>query len=181
MVLSDGEIIDYIEQRKLIVTPLNNDQIQPASIDFRLGNTFCVIENNESNVIKLGDRVNYKTFTQESYMLPPGQFVLASSLEYVSLPADVAAFVEGRSSLGRIGLFIQNAAWVEPGFSGEITLEIFNASNYTIELCAGYRIGQLIFVKTQESVLHPYSGKYQNQRGATGSLEHSTNILQDEK
>ncbi len=80
--------------------------------------------------------------------------------------------MEGRSSLGRMGLFIQNAAWVEPGFSGEITLELFNASKYAIELQAGYKIGQLIFAKTERNVLNPYSGKYQNQRGATGSREY---------
>lgn len=172
MILSDGEIIEYLNENKLIVTPMDETQLQPASIDIRLGNTFCILDCEENKPVKLGSRVNYKAFTQEKYELLPGQFVLASSMEYISLPTDLAAFVEGRSSLGRMGLFIQNAAWVEPGFSGEITLELFNASKYAIELQAGYKIGQLIFAKTQRNVLNPYSGKYQNQRGATGSREY---------
>lgn len=172
MILSDGEIIEYLNENKLIVTPMDETQLQPASIDIRLGNTFCILDCEENKPVKLGSRVNYKAFTQEKYELLPGQFVLASSMEYISLPTDLAAFVEGRSSLGRMGLFIQNAAWVEPGFSGEITLELFNASKYAIELQAGYKIGQLIFAKTERNVLNPYSGKYQNQRGATGSREY---------
>lgn len=172
MVLSDGDILEYINQKKLIVTPIRADQIQPASIDICLGNTFCTLEDNESRTVSLGEKLEYKKITQESFNLLPGQFVLASSREYVSLPTDLAAFVEGRSSLGRMGLFIQNAAWIEPGFSGEITLELFNASKSTIELHSGYRIGQLIFVKTLASVQHPYTGKYQHQRGATGSREY---------
>ncbi len=173
MILSDGEIIEYLNNKKLVVKPLNKAQIQPASIDIRLGNTFCLLDCEEKGIIRLGDKVEYNILSQEKYVLLPGQFVLASSMEYVSLPTDLAAFVEGRSSLGRIGLSIQNAAWVEPGFSGEITLELFNASKYAIELCAGYMIGQLIFVKTHKNVINPYSGKYQNQRGATGSREYS--------
>jgi len=172
MILSDGEIMEYLNENKLIVTPMDETQLQPASIDIRLGNTFCILDCEENRPVKLGGRVNYKTFTQEKYELLPGQFILASSMEYISLPTDLAAFVEGRSSIGRIGLFIQNAAWVEPGFSGEITLELFNASKYAIELRAGYKIGQLIFAKTEKKVLSPYSGKYQNQRGATGSREY---------
>lgn len=172
MILSDGEIIEYLKARKLVVEPIDDDQIQPASIDIRLGSTFCFLDSEKKNTITLGGKVDYKTVIQEKYILYPGQFVLGSSIEYVSLPRDLAAFVEGRSSLGRIGLFIQNAAWVEPGFAGEITLELFNASNCAIELCAGYKIGQMIFVKTQRSVLNPYSGKYQNQRGATGTREY---------
>lgn len=148
------------------------EQIQPASVDICLGNTFCTLEENEGKTVSLGEKLEYKKFTQACFNLLPGQFVLASSLEYVSLPTDIAAFVEGRSSLGRMGLFVQNAAWIEPGFSGEITLEIFNASKAIIELRAGYRIGQLIFVKTLTSAQQPYAGKYQNQRGATGSREY---------
>ena len=105
----------------------------------------------------------------ERYLLLPGQFVLASTMEYFSLSEDLTAFVEGRSSIGRLGLFIQNAGWVDPGFEGEITLELFNASKYAIELQAGRRIGQLVFAQMDRPALHPYRGKYQGQRGATGS------------
>ena len=172
MVLSDGEIIEYLNENKLVVKPLDKLQIQPASIDIRLGNTFCLLDHEKNATIKLGDKLDYKTLFQDKYVLLPGEFVLASSMEYVELPLDLAALVEGRSSLGRIGLSVQNAAWVEPGFTGEITLELFNASKYAIELRSGYKIGQLIFVKTDRNVLNPYSGKYQNQRGATGSREY---------
>lgn len=81
----------------------------------------------------------------------------------------MTAFVEGRSSLGRMGLFIQNAGWVDPGFKGEITLELFNANRCAIELKAGRRVGQLVFAKLDDVALNPYRGKYQYQRGATGS------------
>ena len=90
-------------------------------------------------------------------------------MEYVSLPDTLTAFVEGRSSLGRMGLFIQNAGWVDPGFRGEITLELFNANRCAIELRAGRRVGQLVFAEMDAPAEHPYDGKYQGQTGATGS------------
>ena len=99
----------------------------------------------------------------------PGQFVLATTMEYFALPNNMTAFVEGRSSLGRLGLFIQNAGWVDPGFEGEITLELYNANRYAIELQAGRRVGQLVFAQLDENALNPYNGKYQKQKGATGS------------
>ena len=89
--------------------------------------------------------------------------------EYFELPNDLTAFVEGRSSLGRMGLFIQNAGWVDPGFKGEITLELYNANRCAIELKAGRRVGQLVFAKMDAVSLNPYNGKYQGQKGATGS------------
>ena len=95
--------------------------------------------------------------------------MLATTMEFVELPNNLTAFVEGRSSLGRLGLFIQNAGWVDPGFKGEITLELFNANRCAIELNAGRRVGQLVFAKLDEHALNPYRGKYQGQRGATGS------------
>ena len=95
--------------------------------------------------------------------------MLATTMEYVTLPDNLTAFVEGRSSLGRMGLFIQNAGWVDPGFRGEITLELFNANRCAIELRAGRRVGQLVLAEMDAPALHPYSGKYQGQTGATGS------------
>ena len=85
------------------------------------------------------------------------------------LGADLTAFVEGRSSLGRMGLFVQNAGWVDPGFEGEITLELFNANRCALELRSGRRVGQLVFAQLDEAAKNPYAGKYQGQRGATGS------------
>lgn len=90
-------------------------------------------------------------------------------MEYFELPNDLTAFVEGRSSLGRMGLFIQNAGWVDPGFQGEITLELYNVNRCAIELKAGRRVGQLVFSRMDDTALHPYRGKYQKQKGATGS------------
>ena len=169
MILSDGEILDYIDNGKLKVNPLDEIQIQPASIDIRLGDTFSVVDNASDSIIRLDEPVKYKSIRQDRYVLLPGQFVLATTVEYFSLPNNLTAFVEGRSSLGRLGLFIQNAGWVDPGFEGEITLELYNASDHAIELKAGCRIGQLVFAKMEKNAVIPYRGKYQGQRGATGS------------
>lgn len=169
MILSDGEIYKLLEEKSLQIEPLDIEQIQPASLDIRLGNTFCVVEDDSNGIIRLNEEIEYKTIITDKYMLMPGQFVLATTIEYFKFPDNVTAFVEGRSSLGRIGLFIQNAGWVGPGFEGEITLELFNANSWAIELKAGYRIGQLVFARMDKSALHPYSGKYQKQKGATGS------------
>jgi dCTP deaminase len=122
--------------------------------------------------------INYRNIKSEKYLLLPGQFVLATTMEYIRLSDNMTAFVEGRSSIGRLGLFIQNAGWVDPGFEGEITLELFNASNCAIELYAGRRIGQLVFAQLDRDAEKPYRGKYQGQRGATGSrinLDNETN------
>ena len=138
-------------------------------MDIRLGNTFSIIEDSPNGIITLQHEIHYKTIQAEKYLLLPGQFVLATTLEYFSLPNHLTAFVEGRSSLGRMGLFIQNAGWVDPGFEGEITLELFNANRCAIELQSGRRIGQLVFAQMDDTALNPYHGKYQGQRGATGS------------
>ena len=169
MILSDGEIIEYLSTKELVIEPIEQEQIQPASIDVRLGNTFCIADDNATSIIRLDDEIKYTTFTQDKYILLPGQFVLATTVERISLPNHLTAFVEGKSSLGRLGLFIQNAGWVDPGFSGEITLELFNASRFAIEIHAGNRIAQLVIAKAGKAAIHPYSGKYLNQRGATGS------------
>ena len=169
MILSDGEIREYLSTKELVVEPIEPAQIQPASVDVRLGNTFCVADDRATSIIRLDDKIQYQTFTQEKYVLLPGQFVLATTVERIRLPNNLTAFVEGKSSLGRLGLFIQNAGWVDPGFSGEITLELFNASRFAIELHAGNRIAQLVIAKTGKDAVNPYAGKYLNQRGATGS------------
>lgn len=169
MILSDKTILHMLESKTLEISPVEPSQIQPASVDIRLGNTFSIVEDLPSGMITLEDRIHYKTIQTDTYVLLPGQFVLATTMEYISLPDNLTAFVEGRSSLGRMGLFIQNAGWVDPGFCGEITLELFNANRCAIQLKAGRRVGQLVFAEMDEAALHPYSGKYQGQRGATGS------------
>ena len=169
MILSDKTILKILENKSLTITPVEKEQIQPASVDVRLGNTFSIVEDMSRGILSLDNEIVYKTITADTYVLLPGQFVLASTMEYFELPDNLTAFVEGRSSLGRIGLFIQNAGWVDPGFRGEITLELFNANRCAIELKAGRRVGQLVFAQLDDTALNPYSGKYQGQRGATGS------------
>ncbi|MCH5325247.1 MAG: dCTP deaminase [Eubacterium sp.] len=169
MILSDKTIIKMLDEGSLTITPLEQAQIQPASVDVRLGDTFGVVEDSSKGIITLDSEISYKTIKTDTYLLLPGQFVLATTMEYFELPDNLTAFVEGRSSLGRMGLFIQNAGWVDPGFKGEITLELFNANRCAIELKAGRRVGQLVFAEMDNNALNPYNGKYQGQTGATGS------------
>ncbi len=169
MILSDRTILKMLEEQTLTITPLERSQIQPASVDIRLGDTFSIVEDSSAGVITMQSEISYKVIKADTYVLLPGQFVLATTMEYFKLPNDLTAFVEGRSSLGRMGLFIQNAGWVDPGFHGEITLELFNANRCAIELRSGRRVGQLVFAKMDASALNPYNGKYQGQQGATES------------
>lgn len=145
--------------------------IQPASFDITVGNSFTVVSNVTNNgIIEFDTPIEYKTMECDSYLLLPKQFVLATTNEYFMLPDNITAFVEGRSSIGRLGLFIQNAGWVDPGFEGQITLELFNASNFAINIKSGTRVGQLVFAKMDHNAEKPYRGKYQGQTGATGSM-----------
>ena len=169
MILSDGEIKELIGQKALKIFPLEDKQVQPASVDITLGNTFSIIEDVTSGIIDPTQPITYKTFNTNNFLLLPGQFVLATTREYVKLPDNLTAFVEGRSSWGRLGLFIQNAGWVDPGFEGEITLELYNANRCAIELSEGLRIGQLVFAKMKKNAINSYNGKYQKQKRATGS------------
>ena len=169
MILSDKTIMEMLKKGTLEIAPLMEEQIQPASVDVRLGNTFSIVEDSSTGIINLEKEIKYKTIETDTYVLLPGQFVLATTMEYFSLPNNLTAFVEGRSSLGRMGLFIQNAGWVDPGFKGEITLELFKANRCAIELKAGRRVGQLVFAEMDQDALNPYCGKYQGQKGATGS------------
>ena len=169
MILSDKTIHKMLEEGSLVVDPVTEGQVQPASVDIRLGDSFSIVDDTADNIITMGSEIQYKTIKADRYLLLPGQFVLATTQEYFELPDDLTAFVEGRSSLGRMGLFIQNVGWVDPGFKGEITLELYNANRCAIELQAGRRVGQLVFAKLDDHALNPYNGKYQGQRGATGS------------
>lgn len=169
MILSDKTILRMLDEKSLVINPVTKEQIQPASVDIRLGNTFSVVDDTPSNIITLESQISYKTITTDTYLIMPGEFVLATTMEYFELPDNLTAFVEGRSSLGRMGLFIQNAGWVDPGFKGEITLELYNANRCAIELKAGRRVGQLVFAEMDEPALNSYNGKYQGQMGATGS------------
>lgn len=169
MILSDKTIIKMLDESSLVIKPITKEQIQPASVDIRLGDTFSVVDDTPLGVITLDSKINYKTIKTDTYLILPGQFVLATTMEYFELPNNLTAFVEGRSSLGRMGLFIQNAGWVDPGFKGEITLELYNANRCAIELKCERRVGQLVFAEMDDYALNPYNGKYQGQTGATGS------------
>lgn len=158
-----------IKEGSLIVEPLAEDSIQPASIDCRLDSHFLVVEDRNMHIIDLNSEILYRELEGDTITIPPHSFLLATTIERVKLPDDLTAFVEGRSSIGRMGLFIQNAGWVDPGFEGQITLELYNANSLPIRLEAGRRICQLVFCKMDQQALTPYQGKYQGQRRATGS------------
>ena len=158
-----------LKANPLFIENITSGQIQPASVDIRLGDTYSIVKDNTSTIVSLESTVEYEQIKTDRYILLPGQFVLATTMEYFRMPDNLTAFVEGRSSVGRLGLFVQNAGWVDPGFEGEITLELFNANRCAIELQAGRRVGQLVFANLDQNADNPYCGKYVGQRGATGS------------
>jgi dCTP deaminase len=120
--------------------------------------------------LDLDSEVVYREYNGDEITLPPHSFLLATTEEYIKVPDNLTAFVEGRSSVGRMGLFIQNAGWVDPGFEGNMTLELYNANSLPIRLKAGRRICQLVFCSMDQAAIKPYRGKYQGQRRTTGSL-----------
>jgi len=169
MVLGKSAIRDALLSGTLSVTPFDEELLQPASLDMRLGDQFLVPGPSNGAYTEFGDTVPYETVVSDRYILPGNSFVLARTREVVKLPQDLTAFVEGRSSVGRLGLFIQNAGWVDPGFVGSITLELYNGLSHPIELCAGWRVCQLVFVRMEGSAEGGYTGKYQGQINTTGS------------
>jgi len=169
MILSDIRIGELLKTGDLKIDPLDENQIQPASVDLRLGSHFLKILDNNITHLDFETPPEYVSLEMEELILHPHSFILATTKEYLSLPNDLTAFVEGRSSIGRMGLFIQNAGWVDPGFEGEITLELYNANNVPIRLQAGRRICQLVLAQMDQATLNPYNGKYQKQKKATGS------------
>lgn len=169
MILSDKTLKAMIASGELVMTPIDEQSIQPASIDCRLGNHFLIVEQNQMDVITLDSEIQYREIINESITIPPHTFLLATTQEYMELPNNLTAFVEGRSSIGRIGLFVQNAGWVDPGFKGRITLELYNAGSLPIKLQAGKRICQMVFCKMDQAAENPYKGKYQGQKVTVGS------------
>lgn len=169
MILSDTTLKRMLQSGELLVEPITPEQIQPASIDLRLSDHFLKVNENTLEVIRLDSEMQYEELHQSEIVIPPHSFLLATTREYIRLPNDLTAFVEGRSSIGRIGLFIQNAGWVDPGFEGTITLELYNANRLPIRLQEGRRICQLVFARMDQVADRPYQGKYQFQQRATGS------------
>jgi len=169
MILSDKTIKKMLANKELIIDPVDEMQIQPASVDMRLGDDFLKVDENSLPVMTLNDEVNYKEVRGSEIIIPPHSFLLATTKEYIKLPNNLTAFVEGRSSIGRMGLFIQNAGWVDPGFEGQITLELYNANRLPIKLESDRRICQLVFASMDSKADNPYQGKYQGQKNTVGT------------
>ena len=169
MILADKQIRTLIE-RDGFVSPVSDKQINPASVNLTLGDTFLVPLIKKAGATYLGKEVDYHRFEakEDGFPIDPGEFILATTREHVDIPNNIAAFVQGRSSIGRIGLTTQNAGFVDPGFHGHITLELVNESPNTIILKPGYPVAQLVFFECYP-VEKPYNGKYNGQIEATGS------------
>lgn len=169
MILSDQTIREKIDSGELTIAPFNKDAVQPASIDCHLGDEFLAIETDQIKQIDFNTKIKYKKIKNSKMIIHPQSFLLATTKESLKLPKNLTAFVEGRSSIGRMGLFIQNAGWVDPGFEGQITLELYNANSLPIQLESGRKICQLVFCQMNKMAARPYAGKYQGQKGVTGS------------
>jgi dCTP deaminase len=169
MILSDKKIKKMLKNGELVIDPIDEMQIQPASVDMRLGNDFLKVDENSLPLMTLTDKVSYQEVIGSEIIIPPHSFLLATTKEYIKLPDNLTAFVEGRSSIGRMGLFIQNAGWVDPGFEGQITLELYNANRLPIKLESDRRICQLVFAMMDDAAENPYRGKYQGQRNTVGT------------
>lgn len=180
MLLSDREIRTGIDSGRIRLDPLEIDLVQPASIDVRLDRFFRLFDNHRYSVIdpaveqpNLTRRVEGSS--AEPFVLHPGEFVLGSTYEQVTLGDDIAARLEGKSSLGRLGLLTHSTAgFIDPGFSGHVTLELSNTATMPILLYPGMRVGQLCFFDLSSPALHPYGSAgagshYQGQRGPTPS------------
>jgi len=191
MLLSDRDIAAEIKGGRVVVEPFDAKMIQPSSVDVRLDRFFRVFENHRYEVID--PSVEQPELTREVavapneyFILHPGEFVLASTYEVITLPDDIAGRLEGKSSLGRLGLLTHSTAgFIDPGFSGHITLELSNVANLPVKLYPGMKIGQLCLIKLSSSAEHPYGSaiygsRYQGQRGPTPSKSwlnfHKTDI-----
>ena len=169
MILSD---IDLKKLREQKCFP-DNCYIGPSSVDLSLSPSYAKLTS-VVGIINPEKKLNYDEFTSDIYKMNPNEFILASTNEYIKVPEDMAAYVEGRSSIGRLGLQVQNAGFIDPGFEGQITLELKNQSGMEIVLYEGLRICQLIYVRLTSKVETLYQGKYNKQKDATGSR-----IIQD--
>ena len=180
MLLSDRDIKAEIDAGRVKVEPFDGAMIQPSSVDVRLDRFFRVFENHKYSVID--PSIEQPDLTRgvaveakEEFILHPGEFVLASTYEIITLPDDIAGRLEGKSSLGRLGLLTHSTAgFIDPGFSGHITLELSNVANLPVKLFPGMKIGQLCLIKLSSPAENPYGSalygsRYQGQRGPTAS------------
>ena len=180
MILSDRDLRQSIESGRIIVEPFDPATIQPSSIDIRVDGLFRVFRNHTSGVLDVKQDLSGLTELVEIpddgvFMLHPGEFVLGSTLERVALPDDLVARIEGKSSLGRLGLLIHSTAgFIDAGFDGHVTLELANVASLPITIYPGMKIGQISFMEMSTPAERPYGkgatgSKYQGQRGPTPS------------
>ena len=180
MVLSDRDIKAEMAAGRIVIEPLEAQDIQPASVDVRLGSSFRVFQNTTHAYIDPAEDQSELTRAVEvpdggQFVLHPGQFVLGTTLERIAVPDDILGKLEGKSTLGRLGLMIHSTAgYVDPGWDGEITLELSNVATLPIILHPGMRIGQMSFERMSSPAERPYGSAglgshYQGQRGAAAA------------
>ena len=183
MLLSDHDIKKALHSGRIVLDPLDTTMIQPASIDVRLDRYFRLFDNHRYPVIDPAADQSDLTHIVDAgadgpFVLHPGEFVLGSTYEKVTLGSDIAARLEGKSSLGRLGLLTHSTAgFIDPGFSGHVTLELSNTATMPILLYPGMKIGQLCFFNLSSPAERPYGqgatgSRYQGQRGPTASRSH---------
>ena len=179
-VLSDGTIRKLVEAGKIVIDPWDPAKIQPASVDLRLGDSFRVFNNHKVTAIDLQDppeNLTEEVIVEqgEAFVIHPGEFCLARTLEWVEIPDDIVARIEGKSSLGRLGLIVHaTAGFCDPGWKGTLTLELNNLTRIPIKLWPGLLIAQLSFMTLDAAAERPYGSDglgshYQGQREATAS------------
>lgn len=183
MLLSDRDIHAQIEAGRVTLDPWDPALVQPASIDVRLDRYFRIFENHRYDAIDPAADQSELTrmvspIGDEPFILHPGEFALGATYEYLTLPDDIAARLEGKSSLGRLGLLTHSTAgFIDPGFCGHVTLELSNTATLPIKLYPGMKVGQLCFFQLSSAAEHPYGSAttgshYQHQRGPTASRSH---------
>ncbi|QPK83105.1 dCTP deaminase [Corynebacterium qintianiae] len=180
MLLSDQDIRAAVDSGRLAIEPYDEELVQPSSIDVRMDKFFRVFNNSRyTHIDPKQEMPDLTTLVEvedgDAFVLHPGEFVLAATLEKITLPADLAGRLEGKSSLGRLGLLTHSTAgFIDPGFSGHITLELSNVANLPITLWPGMKVGQLALFRMSSPAQTPYGSgrlgsKYQGQRGPTPS------------
>jgi dCTP deaminase len=183
VLLSDRDLRSAIASGHVRLDPFDPSMIQPSSIDVRLDRFFRTFENHRyAHIDPAQDQPELTRLVEadprEAFVLHPGEFVLASTYEVVTLPNDIAGRLEGKSSLGRLGLLTHSTAgFIDPGFSGHVTLELSNVATLPIKLWPGMKIGQLCLFKLSSPAEEPYGSsvhgsRYQDQRGPTASKAH---------
>jgi dCTP deaminase len=180
VLLSDRDIKAEIDSGRVHLEPYDEEMVQPSSIDVRLDKYFRLFDNHKYPFIDPAeDQPDLTRLIEvergEPLILHPGEFVLGSTFEVVTMPDDLAARLEGKSSLGRLGLLTHSTAgFVDPGFSGHVTLELSNVATLPIKLWPGMKVGQLCFIRLSSPTENPYGSakygsRYQGQRGPTAS------------